>query len=78
MANDFVNRIKQRIQLDKNNGWIFGVCAGLANSMRLDPTFVRVGVIVSGLFFPKLVVASYLLLWLLLDERSVLHDRGSR
>ncbi len=72
MSNEFVNRIRRRVHLDKDNGWIFGVCAGLANYVQLDPTFIRVGVLVTGLFFPKLVIATYLVTWLILDDRPLL------
>lgn len=74
MANDFVQRIKRSIQLDKDNGWVFGVCAGIANSWRLDPAIIRVGVLVAGLFFPKVVIATYLVVWLILDDRSIIQD----
>lgn len=36
--------MKNRFYLDRANGKIFGVCAGLANHMGWDVTFVRVGV----------------------------------
>ena len=38
--------------------------------MRLDPAVVRVAVIVTGLFLPKLVIAAYLIAWLVLDEQA--------
>ncbi len=72
MSNEFVDRIRRRVHLDKDNGWVFGVCAGLANYVRLDPAFMRVGVLVTGLFFPKIVIATYLVMWLILDERPLL------
>ncbi len=74
MSNDFMDRLKQRLQLDKENGWVFGVCAGLANALRFDPVFVRVGVIVVGLFYPKTIIAAYLIAWLILDDRSIYND----
>ncbi len=75
MANNFIKRLQQRVQLDKDSGWIFGVCAGIANYTGLDATFFRVGVLVAGLFFPKIVIATYLLAWLILDDRSVFQER---
>lgn len=74
MAQDFINRVKRRIQLDRDNGWVFGVCAGLANYLRLDPAIVRVGVVITGLFLPKIVIASYLIAWLMLDDRSIMRE----
>lgn len=68
MANSTMNRIRSGIRLDKKNGWIAGICAGLANYLDTDPAFVRVGVIVTALFLPKIVIAAYLVAWLLIDE----------
>ena len=78
MARDYVNRLKGSISLDKDNGWIFGVCAGIANYCRLDPAIVRVGVLVTGLFLPKIVMATYLITWLILDDRSLLYRNQER
>lgn len=50
--------MKKRFYLDKANGKVFGVCAGLANHMGWDPTFVRVGVVLLTLVtFPWGLVA---------------------
>ena len=74
MAEDYVKRIRKRISLDKENGWILGVCAGLANYWRLDVAIVRVAVTIAALFWPKIVIASYLVAWLVLDDRSVTRE----
>ena len=50
-------------------GWLGGVCAGLANFVNLDPIFVRIAVVVAAIFFPKITIAAYLIAWLLLDKR---------
>jgi phage shock protein C len=68
MANSTMNRIRSHIQLDSRNGWLAGVCAGVANYFNTDPAIVRVVTIVTGLFLPKLVIAAYLIAWLVLDE----------
>ncbi|HYE28025.1 MAG TPA: PspC domain-containing protein [Allosphingosinicella sp.] len=51
--------MKKRFYLDKANGRIFGVCAGIARHMGWDPTFVRVGVVLITLLggFPWTVIA---------------------
>ena len=72
MANSSLNRIRSRIRLDSRNGWIAGVCAGIANFLETDPAFVRVAVAVSALFFPKVTIAAYLVAWLVLDEERKL------
>ena len=68
-------KFKQRLTLDKKEGWIAGVCAGIANYFETDPAFVRVAVIISALFFPKLTIAIYLISWLVLDE-NIRPDRS--
>ena len=51
--------MKKRFYLDRANGRIFGVCAGIARHMGWDPTFVRVGVVLITLIgaFPWTLIA---------------------
>jgi phage shock protein C len=50
--------MKKSFYLDKANGKVAGVCAGLANHMNWDPTFVRVAVVLLTLItFPWGLVA---------------------
>ncbi|MGZ8286754.1 MAG: PspC domain-containing protein [Allosphingosinicella sp.] len=50
--------MKKSFYLDKANGKVFGVCAGIANHMNWDPTFVRVAVVLLTLItFPWALVA---------------------
>ncbi len=62
-------RLRRRFHLDRKNGWIAGVCAGAAETLRTDPAFLRVGFVVAALFLTKLTIAVYLIAWILLDER---------
>ena len=59
----------RRLRLDHDEGWLMGVCAGCAGYLGIDPAFVRVGAVVTGLFFPKLTIAAYLVTWLVLRGR---------
>jgi phage shock protein C len=68
MANSTLDRIRKRITLDSREGWIAGVCAGFARYLNTDPAFVRVAVIISALFMPKVTAAVYLIAWLVLDD----------
>jgi len=51
--------MKKRFYLDRANGRLFGVCAGIARHMGWDPTFVRVGVVLVTLLgaFPWTLIA---------------------
>jgi phage shock protein C len=69
MTDSSFARLRRRFHLDRRNGWIAGVCAGVAASLRTDPAFLRVGFVVAGLFLPKVTIAVYLVAWILLDER---------
>ena len=68
-------KLRKRMHLDRDQAWLFGVCAGLANYWHTAPAIVRVGVVVSGLFITKVTIAGYLVAWLLLDDRP--RDRVS-
>ncbi len=59
----------RRLRLDRDEGWLAGVCAGCAATLGIDPAFVRVGTVVTGLFLPQLTVAAYLVAWLVLRHR---------
>jgi phage shock protein C len=60
----------RRLGLDSREGLIGGVCAGIARFLNVDVSWVRVAVVVCGIFLPKLTVAAYLIAWLVLDDRS--------
>ncbi len=69
MANSTLERIRSGLHLDKKSGWVAGVCAGIADYFQTDPALIRVIVIVAGLFLTKIVVALYLVAWLILEKR---------
>ena len=68
MANSKLHKLRGHVTLDSKQGWIAGVCAGLANYLDTDPAFVRVGVIICALFLPKVTIGAYLIAWVLLDN----------
>ena len=72
MANSTLNKIRLKLTLDSRQGWIAGVCAGIANYLKTDPAFVRVAVAICALFMPKVTIATYLVAWLVLDRERKL------
>ena len=62
---------------DRENGWLFGVCAGIADQFNLNLTMVRVIAVVSLLLFFWLTAAVYLGLTLLVREKPLLYS-GTR
>ena len=56
---------RRKFQLDKRNGKLMGVCAGIANYLRTDPTFIRIGAVVVTLLgaFPWTLIAYGLAAW---------------
>lgn len=69
---DYLIRLRSEFSLDRENSWIFGVCAGLAGRCRLDAAVVRVLVVIAALFWPKITIAAYLVAWLFLDDKTPL------
>jgi len=49
-----------KFYLDKENAWISGVCAGIARHREWDITWVRVGFILGGMFWPLIFVPAYI------------------
>lgn len=61
---------------DKENGLLLGVCAGLADTLEVDPLLVRIAVLLALLLFFVPVVVIYVTAGVLLRERP-LRYRGS-
>ncbi len=72
MAKSTLNKSRLKLTLDSRQGWIAGVCAGIANYLDTDPAFVRVTVAICALFMPKVTIAAYLVAWLVLDRERKL------
>ncbi len=65
-----------RLYLDKKNGKICGVCAGIADYTGIDTTIIRV-VAILGLFSPAsgvVVIAYFLMCWLVDPKPSDLFE----
>ena len=59
-----------QLTLDRRNGLVFGVCAGLARWLDVDPMWVRIGAVTAAVFVTKVAVALYVIGWLVLDDRD--------
>lgn len=62
---------------DRESGWIFGVCAGIADRFNLNLGTVRVIAVISLALFFWLTAAIYLGLTLLIRERPLVYS-GAR
>ena len=61
---------KRRLELDRKNGMLIGLCAGIANYTDVDVTWVRIGAVIAAALLTKVAVAAYVIGWLVLDERD--------
>lgn len=59
---------------DRENGWVFGVCAGLADRYNFQVGSVRVLAIISLLFFFWMVAAIYLAATFLIREKPLVYS----
>ena len=59
---------------DRENGWIFGVCAGIADRYNLNVGAIRVIAVISLLMFFWLTAAVYLALTMLIREKPLLYS----
>lgn len=56
------------LRRSRTNRMIGGVCGGLAEYLRVDPTVVRLAVAVLALITWGVVLIGYLVAWLLMPE----------
>jgi phage shock protein C len=59
-----------RLELDRGNGLIAGLCAGIARYLNVDVTWVRIASVIGAVIVTKIAVAAYVIGWLLLDDRN--------
>jgi len=59
---------------DRENGWIFGVCAGLADRFNLQVSAVRAIAVISLLVFFWLTAAVYVAATLLIREKPLIYS----
>jgi phage shock protein C len=68
MNNRTAQRTRRRLTLDRSRSLVGGVCAGLARYLNVEVDWIRIGAVVTAIFFTKIVVGVYLVAWLVLDE----------
>ena len=59
---------------DRENGWIFGVCAGLADRFNLNVGAVRIIAVISLFMFFWLTAAIYVAATLLIREKPLVYS----
>ncbi len=62
------DRVRSRFARDARNGWLGGVCAGFGRTLNIDPKFLRAGLVILAVLSPKIVIAAYLVAWILLPR----------
>ena len=67
----------RRLYRDSENGWILGVCAGLADYCHVNVAGVRLLAIVLAWFFTLPMVMVYVVLALLMRDRPLVYRGGS-
>lgn len=61
-----MSRRYSRLRRDRTEGWLGGVCAGIARYVGIDPAFIRVGFVVAAVFFTKITIGAYIVAWILM------------
>ena len=65
-----LERVRANLARDRKAGWIGGVCAGMARYFNIDPAFIRVALVVAAIFAWKVVLAAYVVAWMLLPSHD--------
>lgn len=59
---------------DRENGWVFGVCAGIADRFNLNLGAVRLIAVISLLVFTGLTAALYIIATFLIREKPLVYS----
>ena len=67
---------RTKFYLDKRNGKMMGVCAGIADYTGVDVTWVRVGTVLLTIVggFPWTVIAYFITAWVASNKPTELYD----
>lgn len=65
-----LERMRRNLARDRRDGWIAGICAGLARAINVNVAFVRVAWVVLTVFSWKVAVAAYVVAWILMPVRD--------
>ncbi len=69
----FFSWIRSLNLVRSDNSWFGGVCAGIADKIRVEPKFVRLAAVIGAIFFGSTFVI-YAAGWLLMpDARDQIH-----
>ncbi len=58
------------LELDRRNGLLGGVCAGIARWLNVEATWVRIAAVIGAVLLTKVALGAYVVAWLLLDDRD--------
>lgn len=58
------------LRRSRSDRMLAGVCAGIANYLRVDPTLVRVGVAVLAIITWGLALLGYIIAWIVMPEEE--------
>ena len=72
-----IGKFMRSLYRDSENGWLLGVCAGLADRFEVNVSGVRVLVAVMTFFFTVPTVIAYLALGILLRDRPLVYRGGA-
>lgn len=68
--NRLERRIRRRLLRDPENGWLGGVCEGIARAFGLPGNVVRIAVVVMAVLFTNLTLIAYAAAWIFMDSRE--------
>ena len=70
-----LERMRRTWTRDRRNGWVGGVCAGLARTLNVNPALIRVVWVVAAVFTWKVAAAAYVVAWILMPAHADEPDR---
>lgn len=74
---EYGNELRRGLYRDRENGWIFGVCAGIADRFDYDALIVRIVAVIALLIFTVPTALAYLAATLLIRQRPLIYRGNS-
>ncbi len=63
-------KVKRLLRAGEKDSMIGGVCAGIADYFKVDPTLVRLAWVVMTIFSWGMGIVAYLIMWIIMPRKS--------
>ena len=67
----------RKLTRSREDKWIAGICGGIAEHTGIDPTLIRVILVIATILGAGSLIVIYLICWVIIPKTPEVHDPGA-